>query len=87
MKLSVRAARVNIGLTQADAAKGLGINTDTLSRYEKNSSKIGRDIIKKMEELYFVDADHIFFGNESEFYRIRQNQRDSRRESLSEVTH
>lgn len=78
MKLSVRAARVNIGLTQAQAAKNLGVNTDTLSRYENNSSKIGRDIIEKMEELYYVDADHIFFGDESEFYRIRQMQRDSK---------
>lgn len=77
MKLSVRAARTNIGYTQGEAAKKLGINQDTLSRYENNSSKIGRDIIQKMEELYFVDADHIFFGDESEFYRIRRSERDS----------
>lgn len=78
MKLSVRAARTNIGYTQAYAAKELGINTDTLSKYEKNSSKIGRDLIEKMEKLYFVDADNIFFGNESEFYRIRRMERDEK---------
>ncbi|MBN4910170.1 helix-turn-helix transcriptional regulator [Staphylococcus sp. EG-SA-13] len=77
MKLSLRAARTNIGYTQGEAAKKLGINHDTLVRYEKNSSKIGRDIIQKMEELYFVDANHIFFGEESEFYRIRRIERDS----------
>lgn len=78
MKLSLRAARTNIGYTQAYAANKLGINTDTLSKYEKNSSKIGRDLIEKMEKLYFVDADNIFFGNESEFYRIKQIQRDEK---------
>ncbi|UTI86522.1 helix-turn-helix domain-containing protein [Mammaliicoccus sciuri] len=60
MKLSLRAARTNIGYTQGEAAKKLGINHDTLVRYEKNSSKIGRDIIEKMEELYFIDANYIF---------------------------
>ncbi|PTK92440.1 helix-turn-helix domain-containing protein [Staphylococcus gallinarum] len=76
MKQSIRAARINIGLTQTEAANNLNINVDTLSKYERNSSKITRDLILKMEHLYFVDANHIFFGDESEFYRIRRMQRD-----------
>lgn len=76
MKQSIRAARINIGLTQTEAANNLNINVDTLSKYERNSSKITRDLILKMEHLYFVDANHIFFGDESEFYRIRRQKRD-----------
>lgn len=76
MKQSIRAARINIGLTQTEAANNLNINVDTLSKYERNSSKITRDLILKMEHLYLVDANHIFFGDESEFYRIRRQKRD-----------
>ena len=76
MKQSIRSARTNIGLTQTEASKYLSINPDTLSKYERNSCKIPRDLILKMERLYFVDSNHIFFGDESEFYRIRQNKRD-----------
>ncbi|PTE79272.1 helix-turn-helix domain-containing protein [Staphylococcus gallinarum] len=76
MKQSIRAARINIGLTQTEAANNLNINVDTLSKYERNSSKITRDLILKMEHLYYVDANHIFFGDESEFYRNRQKKRD-----------
>ncbi|MCD8890959.1 helix-turn-helix domain-containing protein [Staphylococcus nepalensis] len=69
MQITMRAARVNAGYTQGQASNELGINTDTLVRYEKDNSKIGRDIIVKMQDLYKIDADHIFFGIESEFIR------------------
>ncbi|MGO1357271.1 helix-turn-helix domain-containing protein [Alkalibacterium gilvum] len=69
MQITMRAARVNAGYTQGQASNELGINTDTLVRYEKDNSKIGRDIIVKMQDLYKIDADHIFFGAESEFIR------------------
>ncbi|APR61456.1 transcriptional regulator [Staphylococcus condimenti] len=69
MIITMRAARVNTGMTQAQAAKELGINTDTLVRYEKNNSKIPRNIISEIEDLYQVDSDNIFFGVESEFFR------------------
>ncbi|WP_411765441.1 helix-turn-helix domain-containing protein [Staphylococcus pseudoxylosus] len=61
MKQSIRSARINIGLTQTEAADNLKINVDTLSKYERNSSKITRDLILKMEKLYYVDANHIFW--------------------------
>lgn len=69
MAITMRAARVNAGYTQGDASRELGINIDTLSKYEKDNSKIGRDIIVKIQELYKLDADDIFFGKESEFFR------------------
>lgn len=69
MQITMRAARVNAGYTQGQASNKLGINTDTLVRYEKDNSKIGRDIIVKIQDLYKIDADQIFFGVESEFIR------------------
>lgn len=73
MQITMRAARVNAGYTQGEASSELGINTDTLSKYEKDNSKIGRDIIVKIQELYKLDADHIFFGIESDFIRKLRN--------------
>ncbi|MDW4420950.1 helix-turn-helix transcriptional regulator [Staphylococcus saprophyticus] len=69
MQITMRAARVNAGYTQGEASRELGINTDTLSKYEKDNSKIGRDIIIKIQDLYKLDADCIFFGVEYEFFR------------------
>ena len=70
MKITLRAARVNSGHTLMEAAKELGINKDTLSRYQKDSSDIPRSLLMKIEKLYCVDCNNIFFGNESDFFRI-----------------
>ena len=69
MQITMRAARVNAGYTQKEASVEFGINIDTLLKYEKDNSKIGRDMIVKMQDLYKIDADYIFFGVESEFIR------------------
>lgn len=69
MKMTLRAARVNAGYTLIDAANALGINKDTLSKYQKDSTNIPRSLIVKIVYLYGIDVDHIFFGLESEFFR------------------
>ena len=69
MQITMRAARVNAGLTQEKASKRLGINADTLSRYEKDNSKIPRNIIAEIPKVYFIDSDNIF-GKETEFFGI-----------------
>ena len=60
--ITMRAARVNAGLSVKDAAAALGITEDTLYRYEtgKSSPKIGTAI--KMAELYGVTIDMIDFA-------------------------
>lgn len=68
MIITMRAARVNTGMTQTQAAKELGINTDTLVRYEKNNSKIPRNIISEIEDLYQVDSDNIFLVLNPSFF-------------------
>lgn len=69
MKITLRAARVNTGLTLVKSSKHLKINKDTLAKYEKDSSDIPRSLLAKIEELYNVNPNDIFFGNESEFFR------------------
>ncbi|WP_414055230.1 helix-turn-helix domain-containing protein [Macrococcus equi] len=67
--ITMRAARVNAGLSQNEAAKHLGINKDTLWRYEKDNSNLSRNIIEKVENLYKIPSNNIFFGLESEYFR------------------
>lgn len=71
MKMTLRAARVNSGLTLVTASKELSINKDTLWRYEKDSSDIPRSLLMKIVDLYGINANDIFFGKESEFFRTK----------------
>lgn len=67
--LSLKAARVNCNLTLIQAADKLGINKDTLSRYERNSTDIPRSLSLKMQELYQIPEKNLFFGDVKDFYR------------------
>lgn len=59
MKITLKAARVNAGLTLQEAAKKLGIAYQTLSRYENNSGSVRQDMLKKMCELYNMPSEFI----------------------------
>lgn len=61
-QISLRAARVNINLTQKEVAEKLGVHHQTIAKYEKNSAKIPMDLLRQLSELYKVKLDHIFLG-------------------------
>ena len=61
MALTLKAARVNVGLTQSEAAKKLGIATDTLRMYESGKTFPDVPTIKKIEGLYHVSYNDINF--------------------------
>lgn len=61
-KISIKAARVNAGLTQRQAAKRLGIAYQTLSKYESGVSVPRLDMLEKMAKLYCIDKQYIFLG-------------------------
>lgn len=61
MAITLRAARMNKGYDQDQAAKLLGISSDTLSNYERAKSFPDVRVIKKMEEVYGVKYDDINF--------------------------
>lgn len=61
MAITLKAARVNKGLRQDQAAKTLGITADTLRSYETYKSFPDVPMIKKMEKLYGMSYDDLIF--------------------------
>ena len=62
MNITMKAARVNQNLKQAEAAKLLGISRKTLQNYEAGTSFPDVPILKRIESLYKVSySDIIFF--------------------------
>ena len=59
--MTLKAARVNAGLTQKKAAKMLGISEFTLINYEKGKSSPDVHTLKKIENLYGVPYHRIIF--------------------------
>lgn len=67
-KITLRAARINCGLTVKDVATKTGKCIDTISKYESDSSSIPHELMITLLELYKAPFDLIFFGKESEFH-------------------
>lgn len=61
MGITLKSARVNKNLTQAEAAKKLDISVDTLSNYERGKSYPDVPIIKRMEDLYGIPYSELIF--------------------------
>ena len=61
MKITMKAARVNAGLTQAEVCEKLGINKGTLINYEKYRTIPDISIAKAMASLYGLSVNDIIF--------------------------
>ena len=61
MMVTLKAARVNAGFKQAEAAKRLNVAPETLSRWEKGKSYPSLPMINKIEKLYGVSYADIKF--------------------------
>lgn len=61
MGFTLRALRVNSGLTQKQAADNLGVTVETLSRWENAKSFPTVPQINKIEALYNVSYGDIIF--------------------------
>lgn len=61
MPITLKSARVNKNLTQAEAAKLIGVTVDTLSNYERGKSYPDVPIIKKMEQVYGLPYSDLIF--------------------------
>lgn len=64
-KVTLEAARVNAGLSQAEASKRIGISRGTLIKYEKNEKSMTVDVLKRICEVYKVPLGRISFLGES----------------------
>ena len=62
MQLTLKALRINAGLTQAEGAKKIGVSETTLHKYEAGKTFPDVPVIKAIEEAYGVKyADILFF--------------------------
>ena len=59
--LSLKNAREIRGMTQAEAAKLIGISTDTLGNYERGKSYPDIPVLRKIEEVYGVKYSQLIF--------------------------
>jgi DNA-binding XRE family transcriptional regulator len=61
LKITMAAARLNAGLTQAEAAKAIGVSKSTLVSYEKGRSVPKMDTAKTMAAVYGCSVNQIIF--------------------------
>lgn len=61
LKLTLKAARINKGLSQKQAAQALGIAEDTLSNYERGKSYPDIKILRLIEKVYGVEYNNLIF--------------------------
>lgn len=61
-KITLKAARVNAGLTQKGAAELLGVHFLTVAKYEKDSSKIPFSLAEKASEVYKMPIECLYLG-------------------------
>jgi transcriptional regulator with XRE-family HTH domain len=59
--ITLKAARINKNLTQAEAAKMIGVTVDTLGNYERGRSYPDVPIIQRMEVVYGVSYSDLIF--------------------------
>lgn len=63
LRISLKAARVNAGYSQRKAAKLLKICVSSLQNYEAGKVAPSWDVVKRIEDLYGIPADNIFFDS------------------------
>ena len=60
-KMPLKIARELKGLTQAEAAKLIGVSVDTLGNYERGKSYPDIPILRRIEEVYGIPYDRLIF--------------------------
>ena len=58
---TLKQAREARGYTQAEAAKLIGVSTDTLGNYERGKSYPDIPVLRRIEEVYGVPYDRLIF--------------------------
>ena len=62
MQITLKAARINKGLSRNEASEMLGISIYKLSEYEKGKASPTIIECKKIETVYGIALDNIFFN-------------------------
>lgn len=61
IEITLKAARINKGLTQDEAGKLIGVSADVISNWERQISFPYVVQLKKIEQVYGVDYQHLIF--------------------------
>lgn len=61
-KITLKAARVNAGLSQGEAAKQIGVAVSTLRNWEAGKTFPNQPKIERMCEVYGIPFDVLFFA-------------------------
>jgi transcriptional regulator with XRE-family HTH domain len=67
LQITLKAARINKGLTLKESAELFGIHYTTLHRYETDSTNVPRSFFCQLESVYGIPVSFIYFGKESEY--------------------
>lgn len=63
VRLSLKAARANVDMTQRSVAKRLNIHVQTYRKLEENPDMVTVAQAKKLAEIFQVSYDEIFFAS------------------------
>lgn len=72
-KITLKAARVNAGLTAKEVGEIVGKNYQTILKYEQDSSNIPLDFGKELSKIYDYPFNYIFLGKNIGLKRTGQN--------------
>lgn len=61
LQITLKAARINAGLTQQEAANKLDISVSSLQNYEKGTSFPNAEVIKRIENTYSISYNNLIF--------------------------
>lgn len=65
VQITLEAARHNVKKTMKDVGKEVGVHSQTISKYEKDSSNIPFSLLRKLSSIYKIPIDNIFLGSSS----------------------
>lgn len=65
--MTLKSLRVRIGMTQQDVAEKLGVDRQTIGRWEKDSGPMPVKFMYSFSELYKYPMDRIFLGTNNSF--------------------
>ena len=61
-KITLKAARVNVNMTQTEAAEKIGVAVSTIRNWEAGKTFPTKPMIDKLCEVYGVPFDVLFFA-------------------------
>lgn len=73
LKITLKAARMNIGKTLKEAAAEFGIHYETLSNYESDSTNVPRTFFIKLESVYGIPTENLYFGRQCDYQEALKN--------------